>query len=72
VLILSRHYDVEGLITVAGKSTRKIKRASSGWKRFYLEISSFFLTMETTTTNVQKMSLYSKTYNNILVAPWIS
>jgi hypothetical protein len=72
VLVLSRHSDQEGTLTKAHKSAKLVRRTGARWKRFYLEVSSFFLNLESTVASVQKMSLQSKPYNAILVAPWLS
>lgn len=72
VMVMSRHYELEGAMTTAHKSTKVIRKAEARYKRFFMEISSFFITMESALVNVRKMSLQSKSYHNILISPWLS
>lgn len=73
VLVLSRHYEIEGAISTTLKSTKIIiNKSEIKYRNFFLDVSSFFLTTEASVVDVQKMYLQKKNYISILTAPWMS
>lgn len=72
VIVLSRSYELEGTVTTAQRSTKLIKQSVARYKSFYLELSSFFITMEASLINVGRMGLEKKNHLNVLTAPWLS
>lgn len=72
VLVVSRHYELEGTLSAAEKSRKIIFHSGTNYKSFYMEASCFLITSEASTMNVEKLSLSKKKYNQILTCPWKS
>lgn len=72
-MIVSRHYEVESSFPGMSRSRKVIDIGDNlSFKNIFLEISTFFITMEASMINVKKLGLSQKKYCEILTLPWMN